>query len=132
MPQPAARQGDPVTGTDVHILLVPSPSGAVPTPTPLPFSGTITGGCVADVLVNGRPVAVQGSTATNAPPHICPPPASFSKPPTNSGTVLLGSPTVLAGGSPMARMGDQVTTCNDPVDVPTSAVTAGSTDVVVA
>ena len=131
MPQPAARQGDSVTGTDVHILLVPSPGGPVPTPTPLPFSGTVTGGCVSDVLVNGRPVAVQGSSATNAPPHICPPPASFSKPPTNAGAVLAGSPTVLAGGRPVARVGDQVLTCNDPVDAPTSVIAAGSADVMV-
>jgi uncharacterized Zn-binding protein involved in type VI secretion len=131
MPQPAARQGDPVTGTDVHILLVPSPGGPVPTPTPLPFSGTLTGGCVADVLVNGRPVAVQGSTATNAPPHLAPPPATFAKPPTNSGTVLMGSPTVLAGGRAVARLGDQVLTCNDPVDAPTSVIAGGSSEVVV-
>ncbi len=38
MAQPAARQNDPVTGTDVHIVLTPSPGGPVPTPVPLPFS----------------------------------------------------------------------------------------------
>lgn len=132
MPQPAARMGDPVSGTDIHILLVPSPGGPVPTPTPLPFTGTVTGGCCSDVLVNGRPVAVTGSTASNAPLHLCPPPATFSKPPSNSGTVLAGSPTVLAGGQPVARVGDAVLTCNDPVDAPTSTITAGSVDVVVA
>src|SRR3954451_4671243 len=132
MPQPAARQGDPVTGTDVHILLVPSPGGPVPTPTPLPFSGTLTGGCVADVLVNGKPVAVQGSTATNVPPHVAPPPATFAKPPSNSATVLMGSLTVLAAGRPVGRLGDQVLSCNDPVDAPTSAIAGGSSDVVVA
>ena len=131
MSRPAARQGDSVTGTDIHVLLVPSPSGAVPTPTPLPFSGAITGGCVSSVLVNGLPVAVQGSSATNTPPHICPPPASFSRPPTNSGTVLVGAPTVLAGGRPVARLGDQVLTCNDPVDAPTCTISAGSADVMV-
>ena len=41
MPQPAARQNDPVVGTDTHILLVPSPGGPVPTPTPLPFNGKL-------------------------------------------------------------------------------------------
>jgi uncharacterized Zn-binding protein involved in type VI secretion len=131
MPQPAARLGDPVTGTDIHIILVPSPSGTVPTPTPLPFAGTITGGCVTQVLVNGQPVAVQGSQATNMPPHLCPPPATFSRPPTNAGTVAAGSPTVLAGGQPVARLGDPVLTCNDPVDATTSTITGGSQDVVV-
>lgn len=132
MPQPAARQGDPVTGTDIHIVLVPAPSGAVPTPTPHPFSGTITSGCSTDVMVNGRPAALQGSTAMNSSPHIPVGGPSFAKPPTNTGRVLLGSPTVLVNGRPMARLGDQVMTCNDPVDAPTSAITGGSADVVVA
>ena len=131
MPQPAARQNDPVTGTDVHILLVPSPGGPVPTPTPLPFAGQLVTALSTDVLINGRPAATQGSVAQNMPPHLCPPPASFSKPPTNQGRVLLGSPTVLVNGKPLARLGDQVVTCNDPVDAPTSAITAGSPDVLV-
>jgi len=121
-----------VVGTDVHIVLVPAPSGSVPTPTPHPFSGTLTSGCSADVMINGRPAAVQGSRATNSSPHIPIGGPSFAKPPNNSGTVLLGSPTVLVNGTPLARMGDQVTTCNDPVDAPTSAITGGSPDVVVA
>ena len=131
MPQPAARQNDPVTGTDVHILMVPSPGGPVPTPTPLPFAGRLTTGLSTDVLINGRAAAVQGSVAQNMPPHICPPPASFSKPPTNQGRVLIGSPTVLVNGKPLARLGDQVATCNDPADLPSSAITGGSADVLV-
>ena len=131
MPQPAARQNDPVTGTDVHILLVPSPGGPVPTPTPLPFAGQLMTGLSTDVLINGRPAAVQGSVAQNMPPHLCPPPASFSKPPTNQGRVLIGSPTVLVNGKPLARLGDPVATCNDPADLPSSAITGGSADVLV-
>jgi uncharacterized Zn-binding protein involved in type VI secretion len=129
MPQPAARQNDPVTGTDIHILLVPSPGGPVPTPTPLPFAGQLMVSLSTDVLINGLPAATQGSVAQNMPPHI--PPSPFSKPPTNQGTVLMGSPTVLVNGKPLARMGDQVATCNDPVDAPTSTITAGSPDVLV-
>ena len=132
MPQPAARQNDPVVGTDVHILLVPSPGGPVPTPTPLPFSGQLTSNLSTNVYVNGRPAAVQGSIAQNMPPHIAPPPSTFQKPPTNQGRVMMGSPTVLVNGKPMARLGDQVATCNDPADAPTSAITAGSQDVYVA
>jgi uncharacterized Zn-binding protein involved in type VI secretion len=131
MPQPAARQNDPVTGTDVHILLVPSPGGPVPTPTPLPFLGLLMTGLSTDVLINGLPAATQGSVAQNQPPHIAPPPATFSKPPTNQGLVIIGSPTVLVNGKPLARMGYQVATCNDPVDMPTSTITAGSPDVLV-
>jgi uncharacterized Zn-binding protein involved in type VI secretion len=131
MPQPAARQNDPVTGTDVHILMVPSPGGPVPTPTPLPFAGTLVGNLSTDVMINNLPAAVQGSTAQNAPPHIAPPPATFSKPPTNQGRVIIGSPTVLVNGKPLARLGDQVMTCNDPVDAPTCTITAGSPNVLV-
>jgi uncharacterized Zn-binding protein involved in type VI secretion len=130
MPQPAARQNDPVTGIDTHILLVPSPGGPVPTPTPLPYAGQLALSLSTDVLINGRPAATQGSMSQQQP-HIPPPGTSFSKPPTNLGRVVLGSPTVLVNGKPLARMGDQVATCNDPVDAPTSAITAGSPDVLV-
>jgi len=131
MPQPAARQNDPVTGSDVHILLVPSPGGPVPTPTPLPFTGQLMTSLSTDVLINGLPAAVQGSVAQNMPPHIAPPPATFSKPPTNQGTVVTGSPTVLVNGKPLARLGDPVLTCNDPVDAPVGTISAGSPDVLV-
>jgi hypothetical protein len=132
MPQPAARQNDPVMGTDIHILLVPSPGGPVPTPTPLPFAGQLVSALSTDVFVNGLPAATQNSVAQNMPPHIAPPPSTFQKPPTNSGKVVTGSPTVQVNGKPMARLGDPVMTCNDPVDAPTSSITAGSPDVMVA
>jgi uncharacterized Zn-binding protein involved in type VI secretion len=45
--------------------------------------------------------------------------------------VLLGSPTVLVNGKQLARLGDSVLTCNDPVDAPTGSITAGSPDVLV-
>jgi uncharacterized Zn-binding protein involved in type VI secretion len=122
MGKPAARMGDQVTGTDVHLVITP-PSPA-PVPTPLPFSGAITGGCVATVLVAGSPAAVATSTVSARPPHLVPPPASFAVPPTNTGVVQGGSPTVLIGGKPAARAGDRVMTCNDPVPAPTSTVVA--------
>jgi hypothetical protein len=126
---PVARQNDPVTGTDVHILLVPSPGGPVPTPTPLPFAGQLVSGLSTDVLANSLPVAVMGSVAQNMPPHLPPPGTSFSKPPTNQGRVVTGGPTVLVNGKPIARLGDPVLTCNDPVDAPTGTISAGSPDV---
>jgi len=129
MPQPAARQNDPVTGTDIHILMVPSPGGPVPTPTPLPYAGQLALSLSTDVLINGRPAATQGSKSQQTP-HI--PPFPFQRPPTNQGTVIIGSPTVLVNGKPLARLGDQVATCNDPVDAPTSVISAGSPDVMVA
>jgi uncharacterized Zn-binding protein involved in type VI secretion len=129
--QPAARQNDPVVATDTHILMVPSPGGPVPTPTPLPFNGQLVGNLSPDVMINGLPAAVQGSIAQNMPPHIAPPPSTFSKPPTNQGRVLIGSQTVLVNNKPLARVGDQVMTCNDPVDAPVGSITAGSPDVLV-
>ncbi len=131
MAQPAARQGDPVTGTDVHIVLVPSPSGTTPTPTPLPFAGRLTSWLSPEVMVNNLSAATVGSVAQNLPPHLPPPGPSFSKPPTNSGQVLTGSATVLVNGTPMARSGAAVATCNDPVDATTSTITGGSPDVLV-
>ncbi|GIE89672.1 PAAR domain-containing protein [Actinoplanes regularis] len=130
MGAPAARQNDPVTGTDVHILLVPSPGGPVPTPTPMPFTGRLLAGLSADVLVDGLPVATIGSVAHNLPPHV-PAAGPFSRPPTNQGRVLAGSTTVLVNGKGVARLGDPVLTCNDPADLPNGTIAAGSADVLV-
>jgi uncharacterized Zn-binding protein involved in type VI secretion len=132
MPQPAARQNDPVVGTDTHILLVPSPGGPVPTPTPLPFNGKLLSALSTNVYINGLPAATQNSVAQNVPPHIAPPPSTFQKPPTNQGKVVTGSPMVLVNGKPLARVGDPVMTCNDPVDAPTCSIASGSQNVLVA
>ena len=128
MPQPAARQNDPVTGTDIHILMVPSPGGPVPTPTPLPYAGQLALSLSTDVLINSRPAATQGSKSQQTP-HI--PPFPFQRPPTNQGTVLMGSTTVFIDGKPAARMGDSVMNCNDPVPAPTGTIAGGSTTVLI-
>jgi uncharacterized Zn-binding protein involved in type VI secretion len=126
----AARQNDPVSGSDIHIVLVPSPGGPVPTPLPHQFSGMLVESLSGDVLINGLPAATVGSVARNLPPHLpTPPGTSFSKPPTNRGTVQLGSLTVQINGKQAARVGDLVLTCNDPIDAPTGTITRGSTDV---
>ncbi|GAA3988921.1 PAAR domain-containing protein [Allokutzneria multivorans] len=121
--KPVAKMGDRVAGTDIHVVLVPSSGGPVPTPMSLPFAGTITGGCCTTVLVGGQPIATVGSEATNVPPHVAPN-GTFQNQPTNKGYVLLGSMTVLAGGKPVARMGDRVMTCNDPAPMPTGTIIA--------
>lgn len=126
MGQPAAKMGDQVTATDTHIILVPSPGGPVPTPTPLPFMGQITSQCSQTVFINGQPAAVVGSMAMNQPPHI-PPGGPFQVPPTNQGTIITGSPTVMIDGQPAARNGDTATTCNDPAPLPVGTVVAVST-----
>ena len=113
-------------GTDIHIVLVPSPGGPVPTPTPFPFSAKITDGCSTNVIICGQQAAIVGSTTENQPSHL-PEGGSFSVPPTNRGTVLSGSLTVLINGKPAARAGDQVMTCNDPVPAPTGVIEAVTT-----
>lgn len=128
MGQPAAKQGDQIIATDIHIVLVPSASGTVPTPLPHPFAGILNGSLSTDVKIMNMPAATVGSTADNAPSHFpMPPGASFSKPPSNRGTVLVGSPTVFINGKMAARAGDSAMTCNDPVELPSGTVVAVGT-----
>ena len=128
MGQPAAKAQDKVVGTDIHIVMVPAGPSLVPVPLPHPFSGMLTAGLVATVQIGGLPAAVQGSTATNLPPHIpTPPGTTFQTPPSNQATVQLGSATVQIGGKPAARNGDIAMTCNDPTDAPMGTVVATGT-----
>ncbi len=128
MGQPAAKQGDQIVATDTHIVMVPSPSGTVPTPFPHPFTGIINGSQSADDNIMGMPAATVDSTADNTPPHIpTPPGTAFQTPPANKGTIKLGSPTVKINGKMAARNGDIAETCNDPVDLPVGQVIAVGT-----
>jgi uncharacterized Zn-binding protein involved in type VI secretion len=132
MSRPAARRGDPVIGVDTHIVLVPSPGGPAPTPLPHPFAGQLAENLSPDVVIAGAPAATVGSIAHNHPPHIPTlPGTAFQRPPTNRGSVRTGSASVLVNGRPLARQGDTVVTCNDPVDLPVGTITAGSPRVVV-
>ena len=126
MGQPAAKQNDQIVGTDIHIVMIPSPGGSVPTPLPHPFTGIIDGGVSTDVFVGGMGLAMKGSTATNTPAHI-PQGGPFQTPPANRGKIMMGSATVFVNGKPAARMGDTALTCNDPSDAPTGTVVAAST-----
>ncbi|NRO97479.1 hypothetical protein GWC77_16265 [Paraburkholderia sp. NMBU_R16] len=113
MGQGAAKLGDSiVNAADIHIVLVPSPGGPVPTPQPFPFNGKITRNASANVRINGRPAAMVGSMAQNVPPHI-PATGTFQVPPTNLGRVVMGSMTVRINGRAAARMGDFCETCHD-------------------
>ena len=129
MGQPAAKQGDQITATDVHIVLVPAPPAPpVPTPLPHPFTGIINGGLSGDVKIMGMPAATVDSTAQNTPAHIpTPPGTSFQKPPANKATVKMGSTTVCINGKMAARNGDMAMTCNDPADLPAGTVMAAGT-----
>lgn len=126
MGQPAAKQGDKVLATDVHIVMIPTPGGPVPTPLPHPFVGGVDGSLSGDVNVEGKPAAVQGSTATNSPSHV-PQGGPFQKAPANRATIQTGSASVLINGKPAARNGDTALTCNDPADAPVGTVVAVGT-----
>ncbi len=76
----------------------------------------------------GMPAAMANSTASNTPPHLpTPPGATFQKPPSNKGEIMMGSATVKINGKMAARNGDTAKTCNDPVDAPIGAVMAVGT-----
>ncbi len=126
MGQPAAKQGDQILATDIHIVNIPSPGGPVPTPLPHPFAGMIDGSLSTDVNVEGKPAAMQGSTATNNPPHV-PQGGPFQSPPANRATIQMGSSSVFINGKPAARNGDMALTCNDPADQPVGTVLAVGT-----
>lgn len=126
MGQPAAKQGDQINGIDIHIILIPTPGGPVPTPLPHPFTGIINGNLSTNVKIMGMPAATAGSTTTSISPHI-PMGGPFQMPPSNKGTIQMGSVTVKINGKMAARSGDMATTCNDPVDLPSGTVVAVGT-----
>jgi uncharacterized Zn-binding protein involved in type VI secretion len=123
---PAARLGDTIVGVDIHIVMVPNPSGEAPVPLPHPFNGIIDGGVSSNVMIGGAPAATLGSTATNTPSHI-PLGTRFVVQPTNKATIIKGSATVLINNKPAARAGDTALTCNDPAPLPNGSVVAVST-----
>ena len=127
MGQPAAKEGDQVMATDTHIILIPAAAGAtVPTPLPHPFTGILDGGLSSDVSIMGLAAATVDSTATNTPSHI-PQGGPFQSPPSNKGTIKMGSATVKINGKDAARNGDMAETCNDPSDMPVGQVIAAGT-----
>jgi len=127
MGQPAAKEGDQVMATDTHIILIPAAAGAtVPTPLPHPFTGILDGGLSSDVNIMGMAAATVDSTATNTPSHI-PQGGPFQSPPSNKGTIKMGSATVKINGKDAARNGDMAETCNDPSDMPVGQVIAAGT-----
>lgn len=126
MGMPAAKAGDRISASDIHIEMVPSPGGPIPTPLPNPFMGTLSSDLSTDVFIEGAPAATVGSKALNTPAHL-PKSGPFQKPPTNQATVIAGSTTVMINGKPVARAGDTALTCNDPADLPIGQVIASGT-----
>jgi uncharacterized Zn-binding protein involved in type VI secretion len=109
--QPTVVMGDRISG-QCAIHLIPNPSGS-PTPSPpLPFSAPITSGTSTTVLVGGKPVAVQGSSGVNVPPHVGLHPSDPSMAPAaQQARVVMGSSTVRIDGKPAAYTGCSVTVC---------------------
>lgn len=127
MGQLAAKEGDQIVATDTHIILIPVAAGAtVPMPLPHPFTGMIDGELSSDVKIMRKPAATVDSTATNTPSHI-PQGGPFQSPPSNKGTIKMGSATVKINGKDAARNGDMAETCNDPADMPVGQVIAVGT-----
>jgi len=78
----------------------------------------ITGPGVATVLICSQPAAVMGDTVTGS---VC------------TGAITMGSPTVLIGGRPAARITSQVAGANPLSGVPvTTAVVMGAPTVLIA
>lgn len=91
--------------------------------TALPFSAQLTTGLARTVLIGGRPVATTGSGGLCTPPH----PGivdAFAAPPTQQGTVVAGSATVLVEDRPLAGTGSACRTCTG-----TGSLTATAADV---
>lgn len=123
MGQIAAKKGDRIVGVDIHIVMIPSPGGPIPTPLPHPFMGIIDGDLSSDVKIGGMAAATEGSTASNTPSHI-PMGGPFQSSPKNKGKIIKGSATVFINGKAAARMGDTAETCNDPANQPVGTVIA--------
>lgn len=87
----AARFGDAVMG-----ITAGEHSGHEEPHSPMQFTGNISGGCSGNVLINGQPAAVRGST-TIEKDGCCG---------SSTGAVAGGSSTVFINGTPAARDGD--------------------------
>jgi len=125
MGQPGAKKTDQivsVTPGDVHIIMIPSPGGPVPTPIPHPCSSIIQDKVAEKVKVMGQPGAVKGSKSKHTPPHIPMGPGPFQKPPKNEGEIITGSANVFYEGKEAAMLGDTGQMCSDPSDTPVGKV----------
>ena len=122
MGKPAAKKGDKIvsaTPGDIHIVMVPSPGGPVPTPLPHPCKSDLKMKLAEKVNVQGKPGAMKGSKSKHMPPHFpTPPGVSFQKPPKNEAEVFTASSNVNYEGRGAAMLGDTGMMCSDPSDTP--------------
>jgi len=136
----AAKFGDPVLGIDLHMVMVPTPAGPVPTPLPHPFIGVVfdplgaaIGAALGAIFGGGGPVLINSLPAGNTgmevrgQPHLPTPPGVSFAPndvPDFKGTIVTGSKTVSFAGSSAARLTSLVSTCGFPLNLPTSVCLA--------
>jgi RHS repeat-associated protein len=133
----AAKWGDLVIGVDMHMVMVPAPPSPIPVPTPMPhvFLGIVFDplGAAIGAALGGGFVCIQGMPVANAGTdvrgngHTPTPPGTAFAPndiPENKGTIVTGSKTVTMAGTSAARMASMVTSCNFPVNLPTSVCMA--------
>jgi len=114
----AAKHMDPLVGVDVHIIMIPSPAGPIPTPLPHPYVGMVFDPMDyvpilgATVMINGLPRGLAGSSGQALPPHI-PMGGPFMKPPSNESEIFMGSATVVVDGDPQSFLALPVLSCQD-------------------
>jgi uncharacterized Zn-binding protein involved in type VI secretion len=123
MAQPLVM-GDKIQG-QCAIHQIPNPASGAPQPgPPMPFSAPLLMGLEPTVTIGGKAVAVMGSQGMNTPPHVGLHPADPCMVPNmQMGNVMSGSPTVMAGGKPIATTSSQVTMCMQVPGQPISTVT---------
>jgi uncharacterized Zn-binding protein involved in type VI secretion len=123
MAQPLVM-GDKIQG-QCAIHQIPNPATGAPQPgPPMPFSAPLLMGLEQTVTIGGKAVAVMGSNGMNTPPHVGLHPADpYMVPNMQMGNVMSGSPTVMAGGKPVATTNSQVTMCASIPGQPVSTVT---------
>ena len=122
----AAKHLDPIVGVDVHIILIPTPAGPVPTPIPTPYVGMVFDPVDylpfigATVYINGLPRAQAGTGGIALVPHL-PLGGPFGPPPpTNESEVFMGSSSVAVDGDAQSHLGLPVLSCQS-IGMPTGA-----------
>lgn len=114
----AAKHLDPLVGLDIHIILIPSPAGPIPTPLPHPYVGMVLDPfdyapfIGATTYINGLPRGQAGTAGIALPPHI-PMGGPFAKPPTNESELFMGSAIVCTEDEPQSFLGCMVLSCHD-------------------
>ncbi len=123
MAQPLVM-GDKIQGQcAVHQVPNPASGAPQPSPAPMPFSAPLLTGLEPTVTIGGKAVAVMGSSGYNTPPHVGLHPSDpFMVPTMQQGMVLSGSPTVMAGGKPIATTDSQTAMCAQVPGQPVSTV----------